>query len=122
MNRVDDEPKSPEIEELSRLIAGGKVDSAALNYAQDAALAQMEILTVRAIRVEFLESLVADLSLFKTNPGQSVPKHEKGRINLKVRRITMQNILVLDRYEKRASAQRESALRQLDTTRPAENE
>lgn len=139
---------SPEIEKITRLMTGKRPDSSVRNYARDAAFAQLDILTVRAVRVALFQSIGADSS-FAQKSGRffSGKRHayferklsERLHQDPQLRRsMTHQAkeielapepfaeaakaLLRLDRYEKRAFGRRARAFRQLDITRPVERE
>jgi hypothetical protein len=111
--------KSPEIEKLTRLFAGNTSDSSAHHRAREAALAQLDIVAVRAVRAALLQPLMIGACERIYLVDGSSPKLRRSRTTgANGRTKAAKVILRLDRYEKRAFARRASAFRELDAIRP----
>ncbi len=139
--------KSKQVDELTHLIAGAKADASMYALARDAASAELDILKVRAVRAAFFEPLFEPNlrssirkqkqdAYFEQNlsefPGTEIKNRRlRGRMFRRFEQDAellcafaqpAKSILNLDRYERRAIARRNRALRQLDALRQTEHE
>lgn len=95
------------IEKLARQIAGRNADAVILDYARDAARAEFDLAQIRRIKVALIERAAV---LGEGPSAFAMPSSEPERTAEAIRRA-LPDLCVLDRYERRALARRERALR-----------
>ena len=129
-----------QVEKLAREIAGSVADAILLQYARDAAYAEIDLARVRRIKVALIERVSAigtlDGPLYedvrgvrkildmlargelprRIDPLATMPSGELERTAEAVRRA-LPELIKLDRYESRAAARRAKALREITRTR-----
>jgi len=126
-----------QLDSLARKIAGRSKDAVQIEHARAAAQAELDLARVRRAKVALIEracaledphappvfsSDVQSSHLVETlrrqgltepvDPSTTTPSREPDRLAGAVRRV-LPELLKLDRYERRASARRDQALRQL---------
>jgi hypothetical protein len=84
-----------QLNKLARKIAGRTDDPILIDHARAAAQAEVDLAHVRRVKVALIESVLGDLQFL--NPSTPI----------------LLELQKLDRYERRASARRERALRQI---------
>ena len=108
---------------LTRKIAGKSKNEVILQHARDAAQAELELERVRQVKVALIERVSALGSLDVTSrsppampqridPLATMPTEEPGRTAEAIRRA-LPELAKLDRYESRAVARRDRAIRQI---------
>jgi hypothetical protein len=101
-------PLAPQLETLARKIAGNAVDAITLERAREIAQAEFDLARVRQAKVALIESARACAAADRP----PMPSQEPDRSAEAVRRV-LPELRQLDRYERRAAAQRERAVRNL---------
>ena len=129
------------VEKLAREIAGSTDDAILLQYARHAAHAEIDLARVRRIKVALIERVSAIGTLdcspvfenvrgvrkildmlargelpHRTDPLATMPSGELERTAEAVRRA-LPELIKLDRYESRAAARRDKALREITRSR-----
>lgn len=129
--------RTKRIERLARKIAGNGTDVIILECARDAAQAELDLAQIRRVKVALIERMLAFGELqapqafgsvnqvkhvlnafdrgrvtipIPVQAGATIPSAEPARLAEAVRRV-LPELLKLDRYERRAAAVRERAVR-----------
>jgi hypothetical protein len=102
----------PEVDNFSNLIVGDRPSSSACNYAREAALAELDILKVRAARVAIFESVAPQLSLLSPDREGSILREEQ---QIELGRRTLEQLLQASLISRKFRG----AVRQLLTTEQA---
>jgi hypothetical protein len=134
------------LDELARKIAGNTMDEIILEHARAAAQAELDLARARQVKVTLIErvsalgalgapqvfdSLAKEFRYFKSvlsgrappampewvDPLATMPTQEPGRTAEAVRRA-LPDLVKLDRYESRAIARRDRAIREIVKRRP----
>src|SRR3954470_10414323 len=139
-NLVFNSALTEQFEKLAREIAGSVEDAILLQYARDAAYAEIDLARVRRIKLALIERVSAigtlDRPVFENvrgvrkildmlargelprriDPLATMPSGELERTAEAVRRA-LPELIKLHRYESRAAARRDKALREITRTR-----
>lgn len=106
MRSVSGPEQNAEVEGLAIAIMGADSDPARLHFARIAAEAELELLRVRTVRTEFINSTCLSV-LYEAAPGKKIQPQSEA----------LQNLFRLDRYERRVFSRRNRALSLLQLTK-----
>lgn len=112
-----DRALSKEVEALAREIAGTDVDAERKEFARRIAEAQIDLRRIRHARHQLLSETQMQDDVMKVLNSKTEGPH-KFATTLSDKAL---QLLVLDRYERRARSQRKFAIRAFDTVRVAAN-
>jgi hypothetical protein len=101
-------PLAPQLETFARKIAGNAVDAITLERAREIAQAEFDLARVRRAKVALIESARACAAA----DHPRMPSQDPDRSAEAFRRV-LPDLRKLDRYERRAAAQRERAVLEL---------
>jgi hypothetical protein len=110
-----------QVEKLVRKIAGKTKDAIVLEHARDIAHATFDIARARRVRVALIERNSIGRSetptvLERTDLSTTMPSQEPERTAEAIRRA-LPELIKLDRYESRAAARRDKAIRNITISR-----
>jgi hypothetical protein len=95
------------IEKLARQIAGRNADAVTLDYARDAARAEFDLTQIRRIKVALIERA----AVLGEGPSAGVMVLSEPDRTAEIVHRVLPDLRVLDRYERRAFARRDRALK-----------